>query len=119
MPRSGMCEYLSAPRPADRILIGESSPWLAAQAKAGSLPARGRYRTLPLPTWLHRSFLSLVLALLLAASAGAEPQSLPRLKPVEARTLPVSELATRLLGPDWLPGFVQKANSGGIERVLL
>ena len=24
-----------------------------------------------------------------------------------------------VLGPEWLPGFVQKANNGGIERVLL
>ena len=31
----------------------------------------------------------------------------------------VVELARNLLGPDWLPGFVQKANNGGIERVLL
>ena len=31
----------------------------------------------------------------------------------------VVELARHLLGPDWLPGFVQKANNGGIERVLL
>jgi Fe-S oxidoreductase len=31
----------------------------------------------------------------------------------------VVELAGRLLGPEWLPGFVQKANNGGIERVLL
>ncbi len=31
----------------------------------------------------------------------------------------VVELARHVLGPDWLPGFVQKANNGGIERVLL
>jgi len=31
----------------------------------------------------------------------------------------VVELARRLLGEDWLPGFVRKANAGGIERVLL
>ncbi len=31
----------------------------------------------------------------------------------------VVELARHLLGEDWLAGFVQKANSGGIERVLL
>ena len=31
----------------------------------------------------------------------------------------VVELARHLLGPDWLQGFVQKANNGGIERVLL
>jgi Fe-S oxidoreductase len=31
----------------------------------------------------------------------------------------VVELARHLLGSDWLPGFVQKANNGGIERVLL
>ena len=31
----------------------------------------------------------------------------------------VVELARRLLGPDWLLDFVRKANSGGIERVLL
>ncbi len=31
----------------------------------------------------------------------------------------VVELARHLLGPDWLPGFVKKANAGGIERVLL
>jgi hypothetical protein len=28
-------------------------------------------------------------------------------------------MARRLLGEDWLPKFVQKANTGGIERVLL
>jgi hypothetical protein len=31
----------------------------------------------------------------------------------------VVELARRLLGEDWLPQFVAKANAGGIERVLL
>jgi FAD/FMN-containing dehydrogenase/Fe-S oxidoreductase len=31
----------------------------------------------------------------------------------------VVELARRLLGENWLPQFVQKANAGGIERVLL
>jgi Fe-S oxidoreductase len=31
----------------------------------------------------------------------------------------VVELARHLLGPEWLPSFVQKANNGGIERVLL
>ena len=31
----------------------------------------------------------------------------------------VVEMARHLLGPDWLPEFVRKANSGGIERVLL
>ena len=31
----------------------------------------------------------------------------------------VVELARHLLGPEWLPGFVKKANNGGIERVLL
>ena len=31
----------------------------------------------------------------------------------------VVELARRLLGEDWLPQFVRKANAGGIERVLL
>ena len=31
----------------------------------------------------------------------------------------VVELARRLLGPDWLAGYVRKANGGGIERVLL
>jgi FAD/FMN-containing dehydrogenase/Fe-S oxidoreductase len=31
----------------------------------------------------------------------------------------VVELARRLLGEDWLPRFVEKANAGGIERVLL
>ena len=31
----------------------------------------------------------------------------------------VVEMARRLLGEDWLPRFVEKANAGGIERVLL
>jgi Fe-S oxidoreductase len=31
----------------------------------------------------------------------------------------VVEMARRLLGEDWLPEFVRKANAGGIERVLL
>jgi FAD/FMN-containing dehydrogenase/Fe-S oxidoreductase len=31
----------------------------------------------------------------------------------------VVELARRMLGEDWLPQFVAKANAGGIERVLL
>jgi Fe-S oxidoreductase len=31
----------------------------------------------------------------------------------------VVELARRLLGEDWLPQFIKKANAGGIERVLL
>jgi Fe-S oxidoreductase len=31
----------------------------------------------------------------------------------------VVELARRLLGEQWLPQFVAKANAGGIERVLL
>ncbi len=31
----------------------------------------------------------------------------------------VVEMARRLLGEDWLPEFVGKANAGGIERVLL
>jgi Fe-S oxidoreductase len=31
----------------------------------------------------------------------------------------VVEMARRLLGENWLPEFVQKANTGGIERVLL
>ncbi len=31
----------------------------------------------------------------------------------------VVEMARHLLGPDWLPRFVEKANRGGIERVLL
>jgi FAD/FMN-containing dehydrogenase/Fe-S oxidoreductase len=31
----------------------------------------------------------------------------------------VVEMARHLLGPDWMPEFVAKANRGGIERVLL
>ncbi|MGB6307171.1 MAG: DUF3400 domain-containing protein, partial [Steroidobacteraceae bacterium] len=31
----------------------------------------------------------------------------------------VVEIAKNLLGPDWLPQYVQRANSGGIERVLV
>jgi FAD/FMN-containing dehydrogenase/NAD-dependent dihydropyrimidine dehydrogenase PreA subunit len=31
----------------------------------------------------------------------------------------VVEMARRLLGADWLPAFVARANAGGIERVLL
>ena len=31
----------------------------------------------------------------------------------------VVELARHLLGENWLPDYVAKANSGGIERVLL
>jgi FAD/FMN-containing dehydrogenase/Fe-S oxidoreductase len=31
----------------------------------------------------------------------------------------VVEMAKHLLGPNWLPEFVDKANNGGIERVLL
>jgi Fe-S oxidoreductase len=31
----------------------------------------------------------------------------------------VVEMARHLLGPDWLPEFVARANRGGIERVLL
>jgi FAD/FMN-containing dehydrogenase/Fe-S oxidoreductase len=31
----------------------------------------------------------------------------------------VVEIAKNLLGPDWLPEYVQKANKGGIERVLV
>jgi Fe-S oxidoreductase len=31
----------------------------------------------------------------------------------------VVEMARRLLGENWLPDFVRKANAGGIERVLL
>jgi hypothetical protein len=29
------------------------------------------------------------------------------------------EIAKRILGPDWLPDYVAKANAGGIERVLV
>jgi FAD/FMN-containing dehydrogenase/Fe-S oxidoreductase len=31
----------------------------------------------------------------------------------------VVEIAKHLLGPDWLPQYVQRANNGGIERVLV
>ena len=31
----------------------------------------------------------------------------------------VVEMAQRLLGPDWMPRYVQAANQGGIERVLV
>jgi Fe-S oxidoreductase len=31
----------------------------------------------------------------------------------------VVEMARRLLGENWLPDFVARANAGGIERVLL
>jgi Fe-S oxidoreductase len=31
----------------------------------------------------------------------------------------VVEMARRILGENWLPEFVAKANAGGIERVLL
>ena len=31
----------------------------------------------------------------------------------------VVEIAKHLLGPDWLPDYVRRANSGGIERVLV
>jgi hypothetical protein len=31
----------------------------------------------------------------------------------------VVEMARRLLGPDWMPQFVARANDGGIERVLV
>ena len=31
----------------------------------------------------------------------------------------VVEIAKQLLGPDWLPQYVQRANAGGIERVLV
>jgi len=31
----------------------------------------------------------------------------------------VVEMANRLLGPDWLPDYVERANDGGIERVLV
>jgi Fe-S oxidoreductase len=31
----------------------------------------------------------------------------------------VVEMARHLLGADWMPEFVAKANRGGIERVLL
>jgi Fe-S oxidoreductase len=31
----------------------------------------------------------------------------------------VVEIAKNLLGPDWLPEYVRRANTGGIERVLV
>ena len=31
----------------------------------------------------------------------------------------VVEMAKQILGPDWLPNYVDAANHGGIERVLL
>ena len=31
----------------------------------------------------------------------------------------VVEIAKNLLGPDWLPEYVRRANQGGIERVLV
>jgi Fe-S oxidoreductase len=31
----------------------------------------------------------------------------------------VVEMARRILGPDWLPQYVERANAGGIERVLV
>jgi len=31
----------------------------------------------------------------------------------------VVEMARHLLGPDWMPQFVERARHGGIERVLL
>jgi Fe-S oxidoreductase len=31
----------------------------------------------------------------------------------------VVEIARRILGPDWLPAYVARANAGGIERVLV
>jgi Fe-S oxidoreductase len=31
----------------------------------------------------------------------------------------VVEMANRILGPEWLPEYVARANSGGIERVLV
>jgi len=31
----------------------------------------------------------------------------------------VVEMARRLLGENWMPEFVARANAGGIERVLL
>ena len=31
----------------------------------------------------------------------------------------VVEMANRILGPQWLPQYVQQANAGGIERVLV
>jgi len=31
----------------------------------------------------------------------------------------VVEIARNLLGPDWLAQYVRRANTGGIERVLV
>jgi len=31
----------------------------------------------------------------------------------------VVEMASRILGPDWMPDYVARANAGGIERVLV
>ena len=31
----------------------------------------------------------------------------------------VIEMARKILGEDWLPQYVQRANAGGIERVLV
>jgi Fe-S oxidoreductase len=31
----------------------------------------------------------------------------------------VVEMASKILGPDWLPDYVERANDGGIERVLV
>jgi Fe-S oxidoreductase len=31
----------------------------------------------------------------------------------------VVEMAQRILGPDWMPEYVRRANQGGIERVLV
>jgi len=31
----------------------------------------------------------------------------------------VVEMANKILGPDWLPDYVERANDGGIERVLV
>ncbi|MEO8297999.1 MAG: DUF3400 domain-containing protein, partial [Burkholderiales bacterium] len=31
----------------------------------------------------------------------------------------VVEMARQILGADWMPQYVQKANAGGIERVLV
>jgi hypothetical protein len=30
----------------------------------------------------------------------------------------VVEMARAVLGPEWLPRFVERANRGGVERVL-
>jgi hypothetical protein len=31
----------------------------------------------------------------------------------------VIEMANKILGKDWMPDYIAKANSGGIERVLV